>query len=97
MHITPISPNIPMSDSSENTPTFPSFYHHHHHHYHHGLINIYAHSIILNINCLIHTLVTVMSLVDSRAARSQIPQSIDQGGSQPSRQSTRTFQHSTQS
>ncbi|KAH9232018.1 hypothetical protein K456DRAFT_407050 [Colletotrichum gloeosporioides 23] len=59
MHITSISLNIPMSDSSENTPTFPSFYHHHHHHhYHHGLINIYAHSIILNVDCLIHTLVT---------------------------------------
>ncbi|KAK2757154.1 hypothetical protein CKAH01_17028 [Colletotrichum kahawae] len=38
MHITPISPNIPMSDSRENTPTFSFFYHHYYHHYD-GLIN----------------------------------------------------------
>ncbi|KAK2766615.1 hypothetical protein CKAH01_15418 [Colletotrichum kahawae] len=33
MHITPISPNIPISDSRENTPTFSFFYHHYYHHY----------------------------------------------------------------
>ncbi|KAK2752968.1 hypothetical protein CKAH01_06209 [Colletotrichum kahawae] len=43
MHITPISPNIPISDSRENTPTFSFFYHHYHYHYHYGLINIYTH------------------------------------------------------
>ncbi|KAK2770919.1 hypothetical protein CKAH01_14586 [Colletotrichum kahawae] len=78
-----------MSDSRENTPTFSFFYHHYYHHY--GLINIHIHSIILYVDCLIHTLVTVMSPVDSRLHSDQIPQSIDQGGSQPSRQSTRTF------
>ncbi|KAK2772576.1 hypothetical protein CKAH01_13956 [Colletotrichum kahawae] len=56
MHITPISPNIPMSDSRENTPTFSFFYHHYYHHY--GLINIHIHSIILYVDYLIHTLVT---------------------------------------
>ncbi|KAK2760499.1 hypothetical protein CKAH01_16459 [Colletotrichum kahawae] len=43
MHIIPISPNIPISDSRENTPTFSFFYHHYHYHYHYGLINIYTH------------------------------------------------------